>query len=204
MRNYSKPAVLLVVDFQNDFCPGGALGVKEADKLVPKINKYIGLFEEHDLPVLLTRDWHPARTKHFKAYGGIWPRHCVMRTKGARFHPGLQIPSRKIILSKGMDPQADGYSAFDAEDKNGLPLLLLLEKLKVENVFLCGLATDYCVKSSVLDKRSGEFRIFVLEDAVKGVNLKARDSMLAINEMKKKGAEMVDLKRVRKILKEIL
>ncbi|MCM8792549.1 MAG: isochorismatase family protein, partial [Candidatus Omnitrophica bacterium] len=104
---------LLIVDLQNDFCPGGRLAVPRGDKIVPIINKYIKLFSKNKLPIFASRDWHPKRTTHFKKFGGLWPVHCVQNTKGAQFHPKLRLPQETIIISKGMSPQKDSYSAFD-------------------------------------------------------------------------------------------
>ena len=121
----SKKA-LLVVDVQNDFCPGGALGVPEGDKIIPKINKYIKIFSRKKLPVFASRDWHPIKTRHFKDFGGVWPVHCIHNSKGAAFHPKLKITKETILLYKGMDPQKDSYSVFQAEDNFGMSFSNLL------------------------------------------------------------------------------
>src|SRR3989338_4867141 len=117
---------LLVVDLQNDFCPDGSLAVKEGDKIVPTVNKYIKLFSKAKLPILATRDWHPKVTKHFRQYGGLWPKHCVQDTKGAEFHPKLKLAKEAIILSKGMDPEKDSYSALQTVDFNPSQMMNLL------------------------------------------------------------------------------
>ena len=113
---------LVVVDLQNDFCPGGALGVRGGDAIVPVLNRYLERFGRAGAPVFLTRDWHPPVTRHFRAYGGVWPPHCVQGTRGAEFHPGLAPPAGAVVVSKGMDPEQDAYSAFQAEDRSGRPL----------------------------------------------------------------------------------
>ncbi len=201
MKNkFLSRAALLVVDVQNDFCPGGALGVKHGDRIIPRINEYIKLFRNRREPVILSRDWHPEETSHFLKYGGIWPRHCVRRTKGARFHSGLRFPRKTIIVSKGMEADADSYSAFNARDKEGHTLGGLLRTLRVKRLFICGLATDYCVKYSVLDSRSDKFETFVLSDAVKGVDLNKGDSAAALEEMQKKGAVLIKFKGIKDIL----
>ena len=110
---------LVVVDLQNDFCPGGALGVRDGDAIVPVLNRYLERFGGAGAPVFLTRDWHPPVTRHFQAYGGSWPPHCVQGTRGAEFHPGLTPPAGAVVVSKGMDPEQDAYSAFQAEDRGG-------------------------------------------------------------------------------------
>src|SRR3989442_2569533 len=131
-----KPA-LLVVDIQNDFCPGGALGVPDGDAIIPRVNRTIALFERRHLPVLFTRDWHPRETKHFKEFGGAWPAHCIQGTKGARFHPDLQMPKGAVIVSKGMDPEQDSYSAFQAFTDPGRDFKLTLPQLELAEFFTC-------------------------------------------------------------------
>ena len=179
---------LLVVDVQNDFCPGGTLPVPEADTIIPVLNRYIGLFSKEGLPVFFSRDWHPKKTAHFKKYGGLWPVHCVQGTCGARFHPRLKIPKRKIILSKGMNPLRNSYSAFQAEDEAGLSFLSILKIFGVTQLYVGGLATDYCVKSSVLDALKKGFKVKLLHNAIKGVDMKPGDSARAIKAMVKRGA----------------
>ncbi len=182
---------LLIVDVQNDFCPGGALAVPEGDAVVPALNTYLESFVKEQLPILASRDWHPQKTKHFKPYGGPWPPHCVQNTPGARFHPDLKLTSEAIILSKGMDPTSDGYSAFEATDPQGRALGDLLRSLGIRDLFVGGLATDYCVKSSVLDALKHGFNVYVLTDAVKGVEVNAGDSQKALEEMTSHGAKKI-------------
>ena len=187
---------LLVVDVQNDFCPGVALGVHEGDKIVPTINKYIKLFSKKALPIFATADWHPKKTIHFKKFGGVWPVHCIGNTKGAAFHPKLKLPKEVILVYKGMDPNKDSYSAFQAEDQNGVSLPKLLKILGVEEIYIAGLATDYCVRFTTADAIKTGFKVKVLTDAIKGVNLKPHDSEEAIKEMLKNGAKMITLKDI--------
>jgi len=185
---------LLIVDVQNDFCPGGALGIKDGDKIIPAINKYIKIFVAKKLPIFATRDWHPKKTAHFKKFGGVWPVHCVQGTKGAQFHPRLKLPKDAILVYKGMDPKKDSYSAFQAEDANGMSLPNLLKILGIKELYIAGLATDYCVKFTMYDAISKGFKVKILLDAVKGVNLKLHDSEEAIKEMVKMGAKKITLK----------
>lgn len=184
---------LLIVDVQNDFCPGGALAVPDGNTIISALNQYIKLFSQKKLPILLSRDWHPPVTKHFKKYGGLWPQHCLQDTQGAQFHPDLKLPGSRIILSKGMDPKADSYSAFQGLDSKGVSLETILRKNNINELYIGGLATDYCVKSSVLDALVRGLKVNLLTDAVKGVNLKADDSMHALGEMKRGGAKFVNL-----------
>jgi nicotinamidase/pyrazinamidase len=185
MTNQSKRA-LIVVDVQNDFCPGGALAVAEGDQVVDPLNKMIEEFLERGEPVFKSRDWHPDKTKHFAAYGGTWPVHCVQNTKGAEFHPEL-IDSQHIrVVSKGLGDE-DSYSAFDGTD-----LALQLRRLGVEELWIGGLATDYCVKNTVLDGLKEGFKVKALENAMRAVEVNPGDGERAIAEMKTAGAEIVN------------
>src|SRR5918994_4491716 len=162
---------LLVIDVQNDFCPGGALGVKDGDQVVAVLNRYIDLFTKAGLPILATRDWHPLRTTHFNTDGGAWPPHCIQGSKGAEFHPDLVLGGNVSILSKGADPRADDYSAFQAVNPEGVALSDLLRRLGVDRIMVGGLATDYCVKYTVLDGLKEGLKVILLTDCIRGVNL---------------------------------
>lgn len=184
---------LLIVDVQNDFCPGGALAVPGGDSIIPNLNKYIDFFSKNKLPIFFSRDWHPKNTKHFKNFGGIWPMHCVQNTKGAQFYPQLLLPKEAIIISKGMDWEKDSYSAFDGQDLNGMGLLNLLMIFGVKEIYIGGLATDYCVHSSAVDALMKGFKVKILMDAIKGVNLRPQDSQGALKDMQKLGAKKINL-----------
>lgn len=186
---------LLMVDVQNDFCPGGSLAVADGDQVVPALNRYVAMFAKRQCPMIASRDWHPARTKHFKDFGGPWPVHCVQNTPGAAFHPSLKLPREAIIVSKGMEPDKDSYSAFQAIDGKGRALLNVLKEAGVRELFIGGLATDYCVKASVLDALQ-HFSVRLLIDAIKGVDIHPGDSQKAMDEMFKGGASPVTLKDV--------
>lgn len=176
---------LLVVDVQNDFCQGGTLAVPYGDDVVPPLNKLIDKFLQRGEPVYLSRDWHPPTTKHFTAYGGTWPEHCVQDTRGAEFHPALRHDPRIKVISKGLGDK-DGYSAFD--DTN------LSEQLKNDQVgelVVGGLATDYCVKNTVLDAIKNGFHVKVVENAMRPVELQPGDGEKAIKEMRAAGAEII-------------
>ena len=177
---------LIVVDVQNDFCPGGALGVERGDEVVGPLNRLIREFLARGELVVKSRDWHPAETKHFAAYGGTWPVHCVQNTRGAEFHPALLDDPRVHVLSKGTGDE-DNYSAFD-----GTNLAEFLRERGVEEVWVGGLATDYCVKQTVLDALGEGFRVVALEDAMRAVNLRPDDGRLAIEEMRRAGARLVN------------
>lgn len=185
-------SALLIVDVQNDFCAGGSLEVPGGDEVVPVLNRYIEKFSRAGRPILASRDWHPEKTTHFEAYGGPWPPHCVQGTKGAEFHPDLKLPEGAIIISKGTEYDADSYSAFQGRDEKGRPLATVLRDLGVEHLYVGGLATDYCVKHSVLDALKNGFHVTLLEDAIRGVDEKA--SREAIAAMERAGAKKATLK----------
>lgn len=184
-----RNAALILVDVQNDFCPGGALAVKDGDQIVPILNRYIKKFTDAGLPIVATRDWHPVKTRHFVSGGGIWPPHCVQGTDGANFHRQLAIDSSVIVVSKGESPDADSYSGFDAVTPDKIRLGDCLRGRGVQRLYVGGLATDYCVKHTVLDGLKEGFEVFILEDAIRGVNLQPGDSSRAIEDMLRAGAE---------------
>ena len=181
-------SALLLVDVQNDFCPGGSLAVADGDRVVSVLNRYAEAFAAAGRPVVATRDWHPERTTHFKEFGGVWPAHCIQGSHGAEFHPSLRLPPEAIVVSKGMGSEEDSYSGFDARDEAGRPLAQILADRDVRRLYVGGLATDYCVKHSVLDAREADFEVVVLEDAVRGVDVQAGDSERAVAEMQAAGA----------------
>jgi nicotinamidase/pyrazinamidase len=177
---------LIVVDVQNDFCPGGTLAVPHGDEVVEPLNRVIDEFLERGEPVYKSRDWHPPTTKHFAAYGGVWPVHCVQNTKGAEFHPALRDDPRITVISKGLG-DTNCYSAFDETD-----LLDQLKQQNVEEVVVGGLATDYCVKSTVLDALKNGFKVKALENAMRAVDVQPGDGERAIGEMREAGAQTVE------------
>jgi nicotinamidase/pyrazinamidase len=184
MANDKKRA-LIVVDVQNDFCPGGSLAVPHGDEVIQPLNELIEEFLRNGEPVFKSRDWHPPQTKHFAAYGGTWPIHCVQGTKGAEFHPDLIDNVHMRVISKGLGDE-DCYSAFDGTD-----LALQLERLGVKEVWIGGLATDYCVKNTVLDALREGFDVKALAAAMRPVNVNPGDGDRAIEEMNRAGAEIV-------------
>lgn len=184
---------LLVVDVQNDFCPGGSLGVSGGDQVVPVLNEYARRFHQEGSPVIATRDWHPPKTRHFQEQGGPWPPHCVQGTPGARFHPDLRLPPGATVVSKGMDPNEDSYSAFDARTETNQPLPEHLRALGVDELYIGGLATDYCVRATALDALSQGFQVTVLTDAVRGVDVNPGDSDRALREVVEAGARTATL-----------
>ncbi len=186
-----KKAALVIVDVQNDFCPGGSLAVAKGDRVALALNPYIARFAAANLPIIATRDWHPAQTSHFKDFGGIWPVHCVQNTLGADFHPLLQLGAGATVVSKGTAANVDSYSGFDAVDAQGTALAALLRERGVEQIFVGGLATDYCVKQTVLDGLKHGFAVVLLTDAISGVDLAPGDSTRALEEMRHAGARAI-------------
>jgi nicotinamidase/pyrazinamidase len=183
----ARPA-LLVVDVQNDFCPGGALAVHEGDRVVPALNRHLATAVARGWPIYASRDWHPAVTRHFKAGGGPWPPHCVQESDGARFHHALQLPASTTVVTKGQDPVDAGYSAFQGVTPSGETLLDDLRAHGVTHLYVGGLATDYCVRASVLDALRAGLQVTLLSDAIAGVNVQPGDSERAIAEMRGAGA----------------
>lgn len=195
---------LIIVDVQNDFTPGGALAVKEGDQVVSIINQ---LQEKFDF-IVATQDWHPADHGSFAAnhpeknvgefisLNGVnqilWPVHCVQDTKGAEFHPELTNEKWKAIFQKGTNPQVDSYSGFFDNNRLGdTGLGAYLRENGIEDIFVCGLATDYCVKFTVLDSISQGFKTTLIADATRAVNIHENDDLKAINEMSASGAKVV-------------
>lgn len=180
---------LIIVDVQRDFCPGGALAVPNGDAVVPVLNEYIEIFKKAGAPIYATRDWHPPNHISFREREGKWPAHCVQNTTGAEFHPTLALPADATTISKATDPEREAYSGFDRTN-----LKEELENKGVTRVFVGGLATDYCVKSTVLDALRLGFETVLLEDAVKGVDLQSGDSEKAMKEMAEAGAKKATLR----------
>jgi nicotinamidase/pyrazinamidase len=163
---------LIIVDVQNDFCPGGALPAPNGDKVVPVINKLMDMF-----PVILaSRDAHPSDSIHFNK----WPVHCVKGTKGAEFHPALNVSKIQQELLKGTADKDDGYSAFEATNQN---LAEFLKNRKVTDVYVTGLTTEYCVKSTAIDCVHNGFRTFVVTDAIASVEPDSENEKNALSEM---------------------
>ena len=188
-----KNAALLIIDVQNDFCPNGNLAVPEGNRVIPVLNRYIALFREKGLPIFASRDWHPEKTSHFKSFGGIWPVHCVQGSDGAKFHSDLQLPPDVVILSKGVDPQRDDYSAFQGVTDSGARFLDILRERRISKLYVGGLATDYCVKESVLEGLRHGLAVTLLEDASRGVDLETGDSEKAVATMRAAGAMTASL-----------
>ena len=196
---------LIVTDIQNDFCPGGALAVPGGDEIVPLVNRLMGGF---DL-VAATQDWHPRGHLSFasshpgmKPYETIdlddteqvlWPDHCVQGTPGADFHKQLDLAPVRLIIRKGTDPRIDSYSAFFENDgKTGTGLEGYFKSLGINDLYLCGLATDFCVFYSAMDAAAHGFRTRVILDACRGIDVPAGNIGKAIDAMRSKGIEIIE------------
>ncbi|MFA6583516.1 MAG: bifunctional nicotinamidase/pyrazinamidase [Elusimicrobiaceae bacterium] len=182
---------LLIVDLQNDFCPGGALGVHGGDEIVPVINRLITRAAARGYLIAATRDWHPEKTTHFNSFGGLWPAHCVMDSHGAKFHPEAALPPQTIIVSKGTNHSDNAYSAFEGRTETGLALSDVLRENGITELYITGLATDYCVKESALGAIRHGFACFVVKDACRAVNIKPDDEKNALEEMEKHGVRII-------------
>jgi nicotinamidase/pyrazinamidase len=187
---------LLIVDVQNDFCPGGALQVPDGDRVIEPINRVVDLFVVEGAPILASRDWHLPVTRHFRDYGGAWPVHCIRETIGAAFHPRLRLPEGTLILSKGVNPEMDGYSAFEGVTGDGRTLRSILEDTGIDHIFLAGLATDYCILFTAREALKTGIAVTVLTDAVAGVDVTPGDSARALDELRCAGASLVSVEEL--------
>jgi nicotinamidase/pyrazinamidase len=180
---------VLLVDVQNDFCPGGNLAVKDGNQVVEPLNKLISYAHSKGWRTAASRDWHPEKSVHFD----IWPKHCVQDTFGAGFHPDLNIEG-VTVFSKGMGDKDNGYSPFEGTDSQGQGLGKFLENVK--KIYIGGLATDYCVRAAVLDAIKLEYEVFLMPDAIKAVNLNVGDGEKAIEEMISAGATSITVSKL--------
>jgi nicotinamidase/pyrazinamidase len=193
--SYDPSTALLVVDVQNDFAdPKGTLYVEGGQDIVPFVNEHVSHAIAGGATVVYTQDWHPEVTPHFEIDGGIWPVHCVGATWGSEFLPDLEVAATAEILRKGTDGK-DGYSAFSVRDpRSGDVVATALEALLrdhgLERLVIVGIATDYCVKESVLDARRLGFPSIVLREGVRAVNRRPGDDALAFDAMREAGAEI--------------
>jgi nicotinamidase-related amidase len=200
-----RERVLLIIDVQNDFCPGGSLAVDGGDEVVPVINGILPLFPR----VVATQDWHPADHVSFASShpgrkpldvvdaGGIeqvlWPDHCVQGTRGAELHARLSVGRVELVLRKGFRRSLDSYSAFFENDRRtDTGLRFYLKGMKTSEIFICGLATDYCVKASALDARRLGFPVTLVSDACRGVDFPRGSIEESLAEMRKAGVTVTE------------
>ncbi|MEA2107254.1 MAG: nicotinamidase [Bacteroidota bacterium] len=172
---------LLIVDVQNDFCPGGALAAPNGDEVVPVINQLMSKFQV----IVASKDWHPKDSAHFKK----WPLHCVQNTRGAEFHPDLKKQSIQKVFLKGTSGKDDGYSAFEATNKNLKKYLL---NKNVDRLYVAGLTTEYCIFDTAKSAVKENFETFVVTDAIRPVNVNEGDGDKALLKMKEAGIKLVE------------
>ncbi|MBI2517569.1 MAG: nicotinamidase [Opitutae bacterium] len=178
--------VLLVTDVQNDFLPGGSLAVARGGEVVPVLNRYIDIFTARKLPVFATRDWHPAHHCSFRERGGPWPPHCMQGTHGAEFSSALRLPPSAVVISKASTPDEDAYSSFLGTGMDGQ-----MRAAGIRRIFIGGLTTDYCVLNTTRDALRLGYRVFVLADAIRAVDVQPGDGRRALEEMARLGARCI-------------
>ena len=188
METLTPNDALIIADLQNDFLPGGALGIAGGHEIVPVLLNYVRRFLARGLPIVLTRDWHPPNHCSFRDYGGPWPVHCVAGTPGSLPPTGFEAPASAVIIYKAIDPDQEAYSAFHrtALDRH-------LRALGVRRLFIGGLATDYCVIHTATDALSLGYTVCLLLDGIKAVNVHPDDGRLAEQDMLRLGATPVRL-----------
>lgn len=205
-------AALLLIDLQNDFCPRGALAVSEGDRVIPIALKAIDIAQHQGMPIVATQDWHPAHHGSFASQSGgnvgevgelaglaqvWWPDHCVQGSTGAQFHPSLDSNAFDHVVQKGTDESIDSYSAFfDNGQKASTELHQWLQHHQIDKLYIMGLATDYCVKFSVLDALRLGYQVVVITDGCRGVNIHPDDSSAALQEMQAHGAALSRLDEI--------
>jgi nicotinamidase/pyrazinamidase len=181
---------LIVVDVQRDFCPGGSLAVQDGDAVVPVLNQWVEAFSARRLPIAYTRDWHPPGHVSFAERGGPWPPHCVQNTDGARFHPDLTVQG--AVFNKGYAVDRDAYSGFEGiHVDTGQSLAEWLRLQGARRLLVGGLATDYCVRATVLDALKEGFEVWVDPSACRAVNVQPDDGRRALAEMEAHGARLL-------------
>lgn len=176
---------LIIVDVQKDFCPGGALAAPGGNDIVPVINKIMGKFSL----IIASKDWHPAQTVHFDK----WPVHCVRGSNGAKFHKQLDVDNINEVALKGTGNSDDGYSAFEATN---IDVAYWLRKNQVTDVYICGIATEYCVMSTAMDALKAGFNTFVVKEAIAAVEVKPGDTQKALDEMQAAGIQLISRKQI--------
>jgi nicotinamidase/pyrazinamidase len=187
MSEAFKDAALILVDIQNDFCPGGALAVAEGDAVVAVVNRLM----PHFPLIVSTLDWHPANHISFRERGGPWPPHCVQNSFGAELHPALNTDDINHTFRKASTADRDAYSEFEGIDENHRSLDDYLKSRGVRQVYLAGLATDYCVRATTLDALRLGYETYVITDGVRAVNVQPDDGAKALADMQAQGAHLI-------------
>jgi nicotinamidase/pyrazinamidase len=195
MKGKFASAALILVDIQNDFCPGGALAVNEGDKIVPVVNRLIPKFPL----VISTQDWHPSNHISFKGQGGPWPPHCVQGTRGAELRSDLKTDTIAYYFHKASSPEKDDYSEFAGKDDRGNSLDAVLKGHDVKEIYVVGLATDYCVLETVMDGVRYGYEVYAVTDAMRAVNVNSDDGEKALRKMASSGAHLITSDEVLKL-----
>jgi nicotinamidase/pyrazinamidase len=178
-----KGDALLIVDVQNDFCPGGSLAVTDGDDVVRVLNQWINAAQRLGVTIYASRDWHPAHHISFKERGGPWPPHCIQGTKGAAFHQDLKLPANVQVISKAQSPDEDSYSAFGGTD-----LAERLRRAGIHRLWVGGLTQDYCVRETSLDAIREGFEVHVIVEGTRAVNVDPEDGRRALEDVRRAGA----------------
>lgn len=185
-------SALILVDIQNDFCPGGALAVTGGDEIVEVVNRLMPFFPL----IVTTQDWHPSNHISFQEQGGVWPPHCVQNSRGAQLHSSLNRKGIDHYFRKAFLADADSYSGFDGVEEKGLSLNQILKAKKIKKVYLSGLATDYCVKETALDALKNGYEVILITDAIRAVNVNEGDGEKALKELSQLGAQVISSKEL--------
>ncbi len=186
----TRSSALIIVDVQRDFMPGGVLPVPSGYTIIKPINTLVVSFKDKGLPIILTRDWHPTNHISFESRGGPWPPHCIKNTKGAQFHPDLEVPKEAIIVSKATEEDMEAYSGFQ-----GTSLDAILREKKIKRLFVGGVAIEYCIKATVLDALKLGYEVIVVKEAIKGID--KGEERKAEEEMLDRGAIFVSLGEIK-------
>lgn len=185
MRLVLQMDALLIVDVQKDFLPGGSLAVFEGDRVIEPLNRMSRFFEARGLPIFATRNWHTHNHCSFIRQGGIWPPHCIAETPGAQFPDALHLPKETKIVSKAMTSEKDAYSGFQDTELHSD-----LQRLGISRIYVGGLTSEHCVLTTVTDAIRLGYEVYVLEDAIRPVNLRPGGAEQAIEEMRRLGAHL--------------
>lgn len=194
MDDWALPphTALILVDVQNDFCPGGSLAVPRGDDVVPVANQWIQRLREAGAPVAYTKDWHPPHHISFQARGGPWPPHCIQHTPGADLHAGLHLDRSASGFLKAFQPEQDAYSGFEGRlNGEGPGLAAWLRERDIQNLVVMGLATDYCVKATALDGIREGFQVWLDPKGCRAVDVSPGDGDLAIRDMVQHGVRLI-------------
>jgi len=189
--NLTEGDALIITNVQNDLLPGGRLAVPAGDAIIPHLNDYLNAFSKQQLPIFLTRDWHPSNHCSFTEFGGKWPRHCVAETIGADIASDLKTPNYAEVISKSVDAETDAHSAFHGTQFNNT-----LQSKSIKRLFIGGLATDYCVLQTTLEALRQGYQVCLLEDAIRAFNKNRLDGIRAERLMCTKGAVPITFEQI--------